>query len=278
MMDLFLLASMLTLSVLPVIAPIACVYTGIDCVQILLKNSFFAFGIHRSIFVTFFQTLTSFIIINLACIDTARALALLLYCLFILLERACSSIKLLLNTLDISNPKITYVPFYLCFMSILKRDLERLAYIWLYTLFWMTVAASWIVITKSPKDISYLMYVTIASVPLCVVIFGYAVFPLVCSFLEDSSRFVAIQQFSCTLTCSMHPLRANRCRKLEMRALRPIQLRYGEFQQIGREFLVDYVWNIVLRIFDVILIADFWKCWTQLISKLQLFNCICKYL
>lgn len=171
--------------------------------NVLVTNCLLAVGINNSIMAAWCLAVGRLLIFTSLLIDCCRSLALLLYCWILVFTRAFRNMSFLLTLTTknstYNNVKMTYISIYLFFVSICGQCIQRLTYIWLYTGFWVTVAASWLIPTKSPSSISYPMYFSSISVPLIFTMCCYVMFPLVCSFLEDSARFVSLHQFSSAL-------------------------------------------------------------------------------
>lgn len=121
----------------------------------------------------------------------------------------------------------------------------------------MTVGSAWLVVTKGPAEVSLPIYILIIFLfVLCLLLFA-AICILVCNILEKSEQCIEVRSFRVASDYGKHRSRYNKAKKLEMGTVRSLKVRYGKFEYICKDFMVDYVWNIAMRTVDAIFVTEY---------------------
>lgn len=254
-----LLVFLILIYLLPTAVAFACVISDMDAFYLLLDKFLLPNKYTRTLKISLFHSCIRFCIYISVATDGVRSVCLYFCNLIIFFHRANSIMRLFQrNCWAWRKFYPEYKACYIIVMCVLRPDLDRVFYVMLYLAFWVLVGGLWFVITQDPSVVSYFMYFCIVSLVIAFSVVLFILCPLLCGILEKSENCIRLHRFVSAFEYSRTRSRKCLADKLLGKTVRPMQLRYGQFEFINRKFLVNFFWNVVLRTFDAIIIFDGW--------------------
>lgn len=232
----------------------ACVLTDVDAIYVILDEYCLPDRFYRGLFLTVIQTITRFVLYLVVFSDVLRGVGLFVSTWLIFLTR----INLITSKLQRKRSLTTrtlqeYNLCYLLVMTVLGNDIDKILYVFLFSLFWIPVGCIWLILTTSPSVISYSLYLTIFGLAIVCILIFFVMFPLLSAVTVNSTRFLVLQRFIAAYKYGKFRFSMNKAFKQKLLSMRPLVLHYGKFEVIDKKFLVDYIWNIGMRSIDAIL-------------------------
>lgn len=135
--------------------------------------------------------------------------------------------------------------------------LEGILYMVLSFVFWIIVFLTWSCVKCSPEQIGYLLYIWFVTA-LCLLSLGATVLiSMLCDLLDLDSVAVHLNRLMAKRDLVKWRTWSNRIAYYQTNAVRSIRLKYGLFACFGKDFFVDFVWVLLVRCFDVIILFHY---------------------
>lgn len=238
------------------IAPGAYVATGLEpfkyVAEEILENPMF-----RSTQTIILSLLIRFLFALLACVETFRCMAYIYTFALVILSRWKTILATpIVFSCNLSKLCSLHVQYRLIFKAI-QTILETLLCTVFTWIFWGIVFITWICVQCSPLRIGFMLYIWLIILLLLLLIVVNVVISLPCKLLELDSFAVFVNILMAKRKLIRRRTKQNRVVFYRALAVRPLQLKCGMFACLGREFLVDFVWILLARCFDAIIIFHY---------------------
>jgi len=120
-------------------------------------------------------------------------------------------------------------------------------------IFWTCVGCSWICVRKSPPEISSTVYATFVLL-FCILVFVHlVVIPISCELAEMMLYVVKVHKLKARISNAKRKCFSSKILLRQVDAVIPIRVWYGPFWCLGEEFVPEYLWMLVQRCFDAIM-------------------------
>lgn len=198
------------------------------------------------------------IILNLmVSLEIIRSLTFFGCTVYIVLERFIGILETLLTTVREFGSVYRYYVTLILLYKKLENMIHFLLHMILTMSFWALVACCWICVKANIDQITipfYMMFVMIAAM---IAVLKLIVVPMICNSMQAAELVVKFHFMLAKLRYARLKGFINKERVMKLKAIKPIQMKYGPFWALDRKFVGEYFWLIVLRIFDTILLLDF---------------------
>lgn len=249
-----MLALVMVFPAIPWLLAGGCSVSEMDALYIILDKLVFPSKYDRSNTFLVTKSLLIFVFYLLTFIDLSRFFCLISFCGLTFARRLDVITKgMTRKWKDSENPVPVYNSVYILVACVLRRFLDDILYRILFTVFWLAVTSSWVVITQEASIVTYPIYLCLISGSLVICLFSYAIMHKVSSIQDSTFCHLSLQTFVGKYRLSMAASKQKRIKCLTIKALRPIRLHYGSFDVVDHKFIRAYGWNLLERIFDAIL-------------------------
>ncbi len=240
----------------PYLMTIAAIYADIDYTYYPLE-AILPDPIYRN-----FQTIITALLIRLVflfwgCVEGWRTFLFLVYLGFILIERAVKILMVLTSRVFLFRDFYkNYIYFKLVYSKV-EKVVQVITYISFSIYFWALVASYWVCVQGTIEKVTLPLYLMFALVALAITLAHFLILPLLCGAMEMAIHVVAVHRQKARFQYVKFKGFGYKLNVLRVAGIQPVRLRYGMFWTIRMEFLGEYVWLIVNRTFDAILVVDF---------------------
>lgn len=243
------------LSIGIIVVPLAFVATGLDPFRYILEE-ILEDPIYRSSLAIVGAVVIRYILLLIASVETFRCVAYLYTITLVGLIRWKDIMIAPVFWRNASKFCQIHIEYRLLIKSIQSVG-EAIIFLVLTFVFWIIVFLAWAVVKCSPERIGYILYAWFATA-LCLLCFGAAVLlSLICKLLDLDSIAVQVNILMAKRDFVFRRNWQNRITVRRTMAVRPIRLKFGTFAYFGREFFVSFIFVLLCRSFDAIIIFDY---------------------
>lgn len=212
---------------------------------------------YRDIKYLYASILVRLVLLHWSCVETCRILCFVGFIAYLVLRRASK----ILSATSQRMKKFEDFHHYYIALALLHKRLENTVHILVYTLFnasfWILVAACWVCVKGTIARLTLPFYLTFVMLAVVMVMIYSFIIPMICNFCEIALKTVNCHILRTKFRYCYTKLSKRKFELLQACAVRPIQLKYGIFWILNKDFAKDYFWQVVQRTFDAILIIDF---------------------
>lgn len=200
--------------------------------------------------------LLKYTLTQLAFLEIFRSTMFFAFILLILINRL-EGIFRMISTFQLNPSEFCklYKPLFIGYRGIITvLEYETNAIISLY--FLGIVSLSWICIKLSEKEVGYLLYGWFVTLDISALVLGIAVLTQVCKMSDSAVAVLESYKTESKVMYRSTPCKTNRIVQLDTNCLGRIRLNYFLIGDLGGEFLNCFLYMLVLRTFDAILIVS----------------------